>query len=71
MGGIVFGQPPRVSSNDAGEEEDGAWHIEAQYRYQINDNVAINPGFFVVLNPENNSDNDPIYVGTIRTIFEF
>lgn len=72
LGGIVFGQPPKVSSNDSGaEDDDSAWHIEAQYRYQINDNIAINPGFFVVINPENNSDNDTIYVGTIRTIFEF
>lgn len=72
LGGIIFGQPPKVSSNDGGEEdEDSAWHIEAQYRYQLNDHVAINPGFFVVINPENNSDNDTIYVGTVRTIFEF
>ena len=72
LGGIIFGQPPKVSSNDGGEEdEDSAWHIEVQYRYQLNDHVAINPGFFVVINPENNSDNDTIYVGTIRTIFEF
>ncbi len=72
LGGIIIGQPPKVSSNDGGEEdEDSAWHIEAQYRYQLNDHVAINPGFFVVINPENNSDNDTIYVGTVRTIFEF
>ena len=72
LGGIIVGQPPKVSSNDGGlEDEDGAWHIEAQYRYQLSDNIAINPGFFMVINPENNSDNDTIYVGTIRTIFEF
>ena len=72
LGGIIIGQPPRVSSNDGGEEdEDSAWHLEVQYRYQLNDNIAINPGFFVVINPENNSNNDTIYVGTIRTIFEF
>ncbi|MEM6613743.1 MAG: iron uptake porin [Cyanobacteria bacterium P01_C01_bin.72] len=72
LGGIIFGQPPRVSSNDSGaEDDDGAWHIEAQYRYQLNDNIAINPGFFAVINPENNSDNDTLYVGTVRTIFEF
>ncbi len=72
LGGIIFGQPPKVSSNDGGEEdEDSAWHIEAQYRYQLNDHIALNPGFFAVINPENNSDNDTLYVGTIRTIFEF
>ena len=72
LGGIIFGQPPRVSSNDSGvEDDDGAWHIETQYRYQLNDHIALNPGFFVVINPENNSDNDTLYVGTVRTIFEF
>ena len=70
--GFIFGQPPKVSFNSGGDEDpDSAWHLETQYRYQINDNIAINPGFFVVLNPENNSSNDTIWVGTIRTIFEF
>ncbi len=33
LGGIIFGQPPKVSSNDSGaEDDDSAWHIEAQYR---------------------------------------
>ncbi|MEM8673929.1 MAG: iron uptake porin [Cyanobacteria bacterium P01_G01_bin.67] len=72
LGGIIFGQPPRVSSNDSGvEDDDGAFHIEAQYRYQLNDHIALNPGFFAVINPENDSDNDTLYVGTVRTIFEF
>lgn len=70
--GFVFGQPPKVSFNSGGEEDpDSAWHLEAQYRYKVNDNIAINPGFFVVINPENNSSNDTIWVGTIRSIFEF
>ena len=61
-----------MTDNDGGPEGgEPAWHIEAQYRYQINDNIAINPGIFVVLNPENDADNDAIWVGTIRTIFEF
>ena len=37
----------------------------------MNDNIAINPGFFVIFNPEHDADNDTIWVGTIRTIFEF
>ena len=70
--GFIFGQPPKVSFNSGGDEDpDSAWHLETQYRYQINDNIAINPGFFVVLNPENNSANNAIWVGTIRSIFEF
>ena len=71
LGGLIVGQPPRVLDNDGGPDaEEAAWHLEAQYRYQLNDNIAINPGLFVVLNPEN-EDNDAIWVGTIRTIFEF
>ena len=70
--GFIFGQPPKVSFNSGGDEDpDSAWHLETQYRYQINDNIAINPGFFVVLNPENNNANDAIWVATIRSIFEF
>lgn len=69
--GFIVGQPPRVTDNDAGtESSEAAWHIETQYRHQINDHIAINPGIFVVLNPEN-QDQDSIVVGTIRTIFEF
>lgn len=69
--GFIFGQPPRVSFNEGGPDEDEAWHLETQYRYQLTDNIAINPGFFVILNPENNDENTAIYVGSIRTIFEF
>ncbi|MEM1368840.1 MAG: iron uptake porin [Cyanobacteria bacterium P01_H01_bin.15] len=69
--GLIVGQPPRVTDNDAGEESDQAsWHLEAQYRYKVNNYIAVNPGVFVVLNPEN-QDNNAIVVGTIRTIFEF
>ncbi|MDJ0734045.1 MAG: iron uptake porin [Nostocaceae cyanobacterium] len=72
LAGIIIGQPPKVSSNDGGsEDEDSAWHLEAQYRYKLNDHIALNPGFFVIINPEHNSDNDTIWVGTFRTIFEF
>ena len=72
LAGIIIGQPPKVSSNDGGaEDEDSAWHIEAQYRYKLNDHIALNPGVFVIINPEHNNDNDTIWVATFRTIFEF
>ncbi len=71
LGGLIVGQPPRILDNDGGADaEEASWHLEAQYRYQLNDNIAINPGVFVVLNPEN-ADNETIWVGTIRTIFQF
>lgn len=69
--GILVGLPPRVTSSDVREESDTSYHIETFYRFQVNDNVTITPGLWVVINPENNSSNDTQYVGVIRTSFDF
>ena len=70
--GLVVGNPPRLLSNDGGaDEDDSTWHLEAFYRYRVNQNISLIPGFFVLLNPENNSANDTIWVGSFRTVFEF
>jgi Carbohydrate-selective porin, OprB family/S-layer homology domain len=71
--GFIAGQPPKVTRNDVRNREDGttAWHFETLYRYQITDNISISPGVLVILNPEHNRSNDPIWVGTIRTNFQF
>lgn len=71
--GLIFGQPPKVTENDiaAREDSDTSYHIEALYRLQLTDNVAITPGLLVILNPEHNDANDTIYVGTLRTTFTF
>ena len=70
--GLVFGNPPRVTSNDSGpENNDMPWHLEGFYRYPVTDNISINPGLLVVINPEGDNNNDTIYVGTIRTVFKF
>ena len=72
VAGLTVGQQPRVIDNDTGVEEDDAnWHLQAQYRYKLRKGISINPGLIAILNPENNSDNDTVYVGTLRTIFEF
>lgn len=70
--GLIIGQPPKVTTNEGGETDpDSAWHIQAQYRYPITDNIELNPGVFVILNPENNSDNPAIWIATMRTVFTF
>ncbi len=33
--------------------------------------ISITPGFFVITNPEHNSNNNSIWIGTIRTTFQF
>ncbi|GAB1539290.1 iron uptake porin [Scytonema sp. NUACC21] len=69
--GILFGLPARVSNSDVRKDRDNAYHIEAFYRWRLNDNISVTPGFWVVVNPENNSKNDTQYVGVIRTTFDF
>ncbi|MEW6493604.1 MAG: iron uptake porin [Cyanobacteriota bacterium] len=73
MLGVVFGMPPRARGNDvaARRDLDTSYHLEAFYRFKLNDNIAITPGVLVLFNPEHNDANENIYVGTIRTTFTF
>ena len=55
-----------------GQEDDAtSLHFEFFYRFTVNDNIAVTPGFFFVTNPGHIAQNDTIYVGTIRTTFRF
>lgn len=73
LGAIVFGIPPKVTRNTitANEDRDTSFHIEALYRYQINENIAVTPGVIVITSPEHNSHNHTIMVGVVRTTFKF
>ncbi|MDB9313276.1 iron uptake porin [Spirulina sp. CS-785/01] len=72
LGGLIVGQPPKVTSNTGGATDgSSAWHLETFYRYRVNENVSLIPGFFVILNPEHNSANDPIWLGSVRAVFRF
>ncbi|WP_017318084.1 iron uptake porin [Mastigocladopsis repens] len=77
VAGIAIGQPPKVINNEfkvAGqpyEDEDTALHLEAFYRFQVDDHLAITPGVLVIASPEHNHNTSTIYVGTIRTTFRF
>ena len=71
---FVVGNPYRVvaHSNAAFEREDTpAWHLEMSYTYRVSDNISIVPGVIYVLNPENNADNDPIGIWSLKTVFYF
>ncbi|MBW4523033.1 MAG: iron uptake porin [Scytolyngbya sp. HA4215-MV1] len=72
--GLLVGIPPKVVDNsfDSNREDpDTSIHVEAFHRFPVSDNIAITPGFFVIFNPEHNSDNATQFVGTIRTTFTF
>lgn len=77
LGVITVGSPPTAYNienqnnlaNVPVETEDTPWLVELFYVHKLNDNISITPGAFVIINPEN--ERDPLWVGTIRTSFEF
>ena len=69
--GILVGLPARVTSSNVRRERDTSYHIEAFYRFQVNDNISITPAVWVVVNPENDSRNDTQWVWLLRTGFNF
>jgi Carbohydrate-selective porin, OprB family/S-layer homology domain len=73
MGALIFGaEPSLISSSIPGYSDPNLpFHIEALYRFKVNDNISITPGVIAVINPEGNSSNDPVVLGTIRTTFTF
>lgn len=74
LAGIVIGQPPKVTSNDLGadfQDRDTSLHLEMFYRFPISDNISATPGLLVITNPDHDNNNTTLYVGTIRTVFEF
>lgn len=72
-GGLIVGMPPKVVSHDINglEDRDTSIHIEGFYRFPFSEYIAVTPGFYVVTNPDHNSNNNTIFVGTLRTTFRF
>lgn len=76
--GILFGQPLYRTDADGdgnlaapGVDRTTPYHLEAYYKFKVNDNLSITPGAFVLFNPEGNDDNDTTTVGLLRTTFTF
>lgn len=64
--------PPKLLDIDRGlDDPDTSLHFEGFYTFRVNEYIAINPGFYVITNPEHDSRNDTILVGLIRTVFSF
>lgn len=71
--GFSYGQPLKLNNGIAvaGVDTGNSTHYEVFYRYLVNDNISITPGFFLVTDPGHISRNNDIFVGTIRTTFSF
>ena len=76
LGGIIVGMEPWVTKSNIdveGFDDDAetSLHAEAFYQYQLNDNIAITPGVIYINNPDNNENNDDLFIGALRTTFTF
>ncbi len=74
LGAIVAGAEPYagdISPRPANFENDTPLHIEAMYRYPINDNISITPGIIWLKSPNQDEDNDDVFIGALRTTFTF
>jgi hypothetical protein len=65
---ILSGRSKLVSGGgDGGTQYD----IEATYFYPINDNIALVPAFYAIINVNNFSSNPTVFVGNLRMQFSF
>ena len=78
MAALIAGAEPYLTAIDTnGDSEDEPidndlpLHVEALYKYQLNDNISITPGIIWLAAPNQNADNDDVYIGTLRTTFTF
>jgi hypothetical protein len=72
LGGIIIGVPPVITGHDDDDliTDEIPLHIEALYRIEVNDYIEITPGAFAIINPDT-EDNNTLWVGTVRTEFNF
>ncbi len=79
MAAVVVGAEPYLSTIDANGDDtdedisvDIPLHVEALYKYQLNDNISITPGVVWLANPNQDGDNNAnIFIGALRTTFTF
>ena len=74
LGGLVVGVEPYLTGLDGFDDEfeqDAPIRVEGFYKLQMTEGIAITPGFIWLLSPNQDSDNDDIFVGTLRTTFTF
>jgi Carbohydrate-selective porin, OprB family/S-layer homology domain len=68
MGAVIVGAEPYLTSSG---NADVPLHVEALYKYKVNNNVMITPGLIWLTAPNQNNNNDDIFIGTVRTTFTF
>jgi len=70
IGGGLLPRYGTTSGTGIGDENT-SYLVEALYKLPLNDNISITPGAYAVFNPDHDTDNETVYVGVVRTTFEF
>ncbi|MFN6538468.1 MAG: iron uptake porin [Nostoc sp. EkiNYC01] len=74
VAGIVVGMEPYVTNSSVaqiGKDKNNSYHIEAFYQYKLSDNISLTPGVIWLTSPDNNSNNNDVVIGALRTTFTF
>ena len=73
LGFVVGVEPYATNANQSfGDGVNSApLHVEAFYKYQVNDRISITPGVVWVSNPGQIDGNKSAVIGTLRTTFTF
>ncbi|NES72726.1 MAG: carbohydrate porin, partial [Okeania sp. SIO2D1] len=73
--GFAFGAEPTLrgieSSTATSFTRDWAYHLEGFYKYKLNKNISLTPGLIWLPNINQNSSNEDVFIGTLRTTFTF
>ncbi|MBP0021920.1 MAG: iron uptake porin [Cyanobacteria bacterium SBLK] len=76
LGALIFGAEPtlkgvRSQGNPVSLfDRDEVWHLEAFYRYQVSDRVALTPSIIWLPALNQNSSNDDAFIFSLQTHFE-
>ena len=74
LAGIIVGVEPYLKELDGFDNffaTDLPLHVEAFYKYQLTDNIAITPGVIWLTAPNQDNSNNDAVIGTLRTTFNF
>jgi Carbohydrate-selective porin, OprB family/S-layer homology domain len=69
--GLFAGVQPYLGSAVSAANGALPLHVEAFYKYKLNDNISITPGLVWLSNPDQNKNNNDEFIGTLRTTFTF
>ena len=67
LAGIAIGQP-FVESTVGNSTQT---NLELFYKFPISDHISLTPDLQFIFNPNNNSNNSTLTIGTLRTVFTF